>query len=57
MKSNFIKRKKSRSYHQHDEWKLTADDLWFRMGGGKNGPYRYDGKLLDLFDIDSQQIT
>jgi hypothetical protein len=27
------------------------------MGGGKNGPYRYDGKLIDLFDIDSQQIT
>lgn len=32
--------------HSKSKWKLTADDLWFRMGGGKNGPYRYDGKLL-----------
>ncbi len=30
---------------EHD-WKLTPDDLWFRMGWDKNGPYRYDGKNL-----------
>lgn len=29
-----------------NEWKLEPDDLWFRMGWNKNGPYRYDGKSL-----------
>ena len=29
-----------------NEWKLEANDLWFRMGWNKNGPYRYDGKSL-----------
>ena len=29
-----------------NKWKLEPDDLWFRMGWDKNGPYRYDGKLL-----------
>lgn len=29
-----------------NEWKLEADDLWFRMGIGGNGPYRYDGEFL-----------
>ena len=28
------------------EWKLETDDLWFRMGWGKSGPYRYDGTSL-----------
>lgn len=29
-----------------NEWKLAPQDLWFRMGYDKNGPYRYDGKSL-----------
>jgi len=29
-----------------NEWKLESNDLWFRMGSDKNGPYRYDGKSL-----------
>lgn len=29
-----------------NEWKLAPDDLWFRMGWNKNGPYRYDGESL-----------
>ncbi len=29
-----------------NEWKLESNDLWFRMGWNKNGPYRYDGKSL-----------
>ena len=28
-------------------WKLKEDDLWFRAGWSKNGPYRYDGGTLD----------
>ncbi|PHN03776.1 ligand-binding sensor domain-containing protein [Flavilitoribacter nigricans] len=28
------------------EWKLEPNDLWFRMGWDKSGPYRYDGKYL-----------
>ena len=33
-------------YIFNKEWTLTPDDLWFRMGWDKSGPYRYDGKLL-----------
>lgn len=29
-----------------NEWQLEPDDLWFRMGWDKSGPYRYDGKAL-----------
>lgn len=29
-----------------NEWQLNPDDLWFRMGWDKNGPYRYDGQSL-----------
>ena len=29
-----------------NEWKLEPNDLWFRMGWDKKGPYRYDGKFL-----------
>lgn len=29
-----------------NEWKLEPGDLWFRMGWNRNGPYRYDGKVL-----------
>lgn len=29
-----------------DEWKLKTDDLWFRIGFNKKGPYRYDGEYL-----------
>ncbi|MEM8527949.1 MAG: two-component regulator propeller domain-containing protein [Bacteroidota bacterium] len=27
-------------------WKLDTNDLWFRIGIGGNGPYRYDGEFL-----------
>lgn len=29
-----------------NEWKLEPNDLWFRIGFNKKGPYRYDGKYL-----------
>ncbi len=29
-----------------NEWKLEADDLWFKGNSIENGPYRYDGKSL-----------
>ena len=29
-----------------NKWKLKPDDLWFRIGFNKKGPYRYDGKYL-----------
>ena len=29
-----------------NEWKLTQNDLWFRMGWEHSGPFRYDGKNL-----------
>ncbi|MBC8754846.1 hypothetical protein H2O64_09205 [Kordia sp. YSTF-M3] len=29
-----------------NEWKLTPNDLWFRMGWEHSGPYRYDGERL-----------
>jgi ligand-binding sensor domain-containing protein len=28
------------------EWTLEPHDLWFNMGWGGNGPYRYDGQSL-----------
>lgn len=34
------------SNSSRNEWKLGPNDLWFRMGWDKNGPYRYDGKSL-----------
>jgi len=36
----------SESPGSNEEWKLEADDLWFRMGWNKNGPYRFDGQSL-----------
>jgi len=27
-------------------WRLEPDDLWFRMGWGGQGPFRYDGRFL-----------
>lgn len=29
-----------------DSWKLNEGDLWFRMGWGHKGPFRYDGQKL-----------
>ncbi len=29
-----------------NEWKLGSNDLWFRLGFNKKGPYRYDGENL-----------
>lgn len=29
-----------------NQWQLKPDDLWFRMGWDKKGPYRYDGQKL-----------
>jgi len=29
-----------------NKWKSEPDDLWFRIGWDKKGPYRYDGKNL-----------
>jgi len=29
-----------------NEWKSEPEDLWFRMGWDKSGPYRFDGKNL-----------
>lgn len=33
------------------EWKLEPDDLWFRIGWNKNGPYRYDGEFLHFLEF------
>lgn len=29
-----------------NDWKLEPDDLWFRIGSGNNGVYRFDGEYL-----------
>ncbi len=29
-----------------NQWKLEPDDLWFKMGWNRSGPFRYDGKFL-----------
>lgn len=29
-----------------NNWQLKPNDLWFRMGWDKKGPYRYDGEFL-----------
>ncbi|KAA3634464.1 MAG: hypothetical protein DWP97_07060 [Calditrichaeota bacterium] len=34
-----------------NEWKLDSDDLWFRLGWNRNGPYRYDGKFLYFLEF------
>lgn len=31
-----------------NDWKLEADDLWFKGNWNKNGVYRFDGKQLHL---------
>ncbi|MFV8337866.1 ligand-binding sensor domain-containing protein [Flavobacterium sp. LB3P21] len=28
------------------DWRLEPNDLWFRIGFNKNGPYRFDGEYL-----------
>ena len=32
-------------------WVLAPDDLWFRMGAGNNGVYRFDGKYLHFLKL------
>lgn len=32
-------------------WKHEADDLWFKMGWDRRGPYRYDGDTLHLLEF------
>jgi len=36
-----------------NDWKLQENDLWFSVLGkiGKNGPYRYDGKVLHQLEF------
>ncbi|MFT5819187.1 MAG: ligand-binding sensor domain-containing protein [Crocinitomix sp.] len=34
-----------------NEWKLEPNDLWFRIGFNKKGPYRYDGKYLHSLEF------
>jgi ligand-binding sensor domain-containing protein len=29
-----------------NDWRLEPNDLWFRIGFNKNGPYRFDGEYL-----------
>lgn len=39
------------------EWKLEPDDLWFRMGWGKGGPYRYDGDSLYYLEFPKSDLA
>jgi ligand-binding sensor domain-containing protein len=44
-----IQFKKLKVVEDHSEkniWKLEPDDLWFRIGWDRKGPYRFDGKNL-----------
>ena len=40
-----------------NEWKLEPDDLWFRMGWGKGGPYRYDGDSLYYLEFPKSELA
>jgi len=35
----------------YNKWELNPDDLWFRIGFQKNGPYRYDGEKLHFLEF------
>lgn len=39
-----------------NEWKLERDDLWFRMGWDKKGPYRFDGKKLYYLEFPKNKM-
>ena len=34
-----------------DGWQLNPDDLWFRIGFDKKGPYRFDGEYLHYLKL------
>lgn len=34
-----------------NDWVLDPDDLWFRIGFGNKGVYRYDGEYLDYLEF------
>ena len=38
------------------EWKLEADDLWFKGRLNENGPYRYDGKSLYHLEFPKHEL-
>ena len=33
------------SMESENEWKSEPEDLWFRIGWDRRGPYRFDGKI------------
>lgn len=41
---------------QSKNWTMQADDLWFRMGWDRKGPYRYDGKFLYHHEFPKSKI-
>lgn len=48
---NFIKLELSSIPYPVNEWKLEANDLWFRMGFNQSGPCRYDGEFLHRLEF------
>ena len=40
-----------------NKWTLEADDLWFRMGWNKKGPYRYDGQFLYYLEFPKPSLA
>lgn len=44
--TNFITLEVIQNKESENEWKSEPEDLWFRMGWNKSGPYRFDGKAL-----------
>lgn len=40
-----------------NKWQLEPDDLWFRMGWNKKGPYRYDGQTLYYLEFPKSSLA
>jgi ligand-binding sensor domain-containing protein len=40
-----------------NKWQLNSDDLWFRMGWDKKGPYRYDGQSLYYLEFPKPSLV
>ncbi len=41
---------------EKNEWKSGPDDLWFRMGWDRKGPYRFDGVKLYYVEFPKSKI-
>ena len=43
-------------HSKKERWKSEPDDLWFRIGWDKKGPYRFDGKNLFHLEFPKSKI-